>query len=89
MSEKTQSQFAKWIDLAFKATVVIGPILVSIMIMYLERKFVSRSEFERLAPRIDVIERTLLIMANQEKTLADHENRIRNLERSPRDGGSR
>lgn len=90
MSEKTQNAIVKWTDIAFKIAVIVGPVIMAMVMMYLERNFVPRSEFEKFAPRIDVIERTLLIMAAQDKVLADHEQRLREMERrSMRDGETR
>ncbi len=73
-----------------KVAVIVGPIVMALVMMYLERNFVSRAEFDKLSPKIELIERTLLIMAAQDKVLADHEQRLRDMERRPsKDGDNR
>jgi len=75
------SDLVKWTDLAFKWAVILGPIVMGVVFTYLKSIFVTKLEFEKLHPRIESMERTILLMANQQKTLDDHEDRIRALER--------
>ena len=85
MSDKQQINLIKWTDILFKAAVIVGPVIMACLVLYLKDIFVSRAEFEKMQPRVELIERTLLLMANQERQLADHEDRIRFLEQQ-RDG---
>lgn len=85
MSEKQQNNLIKWTDIIFKMAVILGPVIITLLVLYLKDIFVSRAEFEKMQPRVEMIERTLLLMANQERQLADHEDRIRFLEQH-RDG---
>jgi hypothetical protein len=78
----------KTIDTAAKLAAPIGVVIM----LWLQSQFVSRGEFEiaseKLSGRVEKIEAVLIRMeANAEtdkrhdKLLADHENRIRTLER--------
>jgi hypothetical protein len=79
----------KYLDLAFKAAVPVG---VIIMLM-LQANFVTRSEFlvlsDKMSDRISKIEQVLIRMEataetdrRQDTLLADHENRLRSLEKN-------
>lgn len=81
MSERQAEVLIKWTDLLFKLAVVVGPLMLAFSISYLKEIFVSKAEFEKFGPRVEVIERTILLMANQQKTLDDHEERLRWLEK--------
>jgi len=85
MSEKQQNNLIRWTDIIFKMAVILGPILMAGLVIYLKDIFVSRAEFEKMQPRVELIERTLLLMASQDRLLADHEDRLRALEQQ-RDG---
>jgi len=74
-------ELSKWIDLAFKAVVILGPVIWWATFTYLKSWFVLKDDFEKMLPRLDSIERTILLMANQQKEIDDHEDRIRVLER--------
>lgn len=75
------SDLVKWTDIAFKWAVVAGPVVWAVLFSYLKTMFVTKLEFEKLHPRIEGIERTVLLMANQQKVLDDHEDRLRWLEK--------
>ena len=81
MSERQAEVLVKWTDLLFKWAVVLGPLLLAFSVSYLKEIFVSKAEFEKMSPRVEMIERTILLMANQQKVLDDHEERIRWLEK--------
>jgi hypothetical protein len=79
----------KYLDLAFKAAVPVG---VVIMLM-LQANFVTRSEFlvlsDKMSDRISKIEQVLIRMEataetdrRQDTLLADHENRLRAIEKN-------
>jgi hypothetical protein len=79
----------KYLDLTFKAAVPVG---VVIMLM-LQANFVTRSEFlvlsDKMSDRISKIELVLIRMEataetdkRQDTLLADHENRLRALEKN-------
>jgi hypothetical protein len=74
------SDVVRWTDLLFKWAVIIGPFVWFVAISYLGKYFVSKNEFDKIIPRIDGIERTILLMANQQRDIDDHEDRIRVLE---------
>lgn len=74
-------EISKWIDLAFKVVVILGPVIWWVTFNYLKSWFVIKDDFEKILPRMDSIERTILLMANQQKEIDDHEDRIRALER--------
>lgn len=75
------SDLVRWTDIAFKWAVIAGPIVWGVLFSYLKTMFVTKIEFEKLHPRIEGIERTVLLMANQQKVLDDHEDRLRYLEK--------
>lgn len=74
------SDLSKWVDILFKLAVVVGPFIGVIVIHYLKTWFVTHEDFNKIVPRIDSMERTILLMANQRNQLDDHEDRIRVLE---------
>jgi hypothetical protein len=78
---KPPEELAKWIDLGFKMVVILGPFIWWILFNYLKTWFALKADFDLLVPRLDSIERTILLMANQRKELDDHEQRIRVLEK--------
>ena len=72
----------KSLDIALKLSAPIG---VAIM-LFLQSQFVTRSEFAKAYERADVrltkIEELLIRMERNDKILADHEDRIRLVERN-------
>ena len=71
----------KTLDIALKLSAPIG---VAVM-LYLQTQFVTRPEFmkayERTDARLTKIEELLIRMERHDKILADHEDRIRIVER--------
>jgi len=74
------SELSKWVDIAFKAVVILGPGIWWLLFNYLKTWFVLKEDFDKIVVRLDSIERTIIMMANQQNELDDHEQRIRVLE---------
>jgi 1-deoxy-D-xylulose 5-phosphate reductoisomerase len=90
MTAETKADWFKYLDFAFKAL----PAAASIIIILLSSQFVSRTEFmttsDKFSGRIDQIEKLLIRMESSAETdrrhdalLADHETRLRALEKMP------
>lgn len=73
-------ELTKWVDLAFKLAVIIGPAVWLLLFNYLKTWFVMKEDFDKIVVRLDSIERTIIMMANQQNELDDHEQRLRALE---------
>lgn len=74
------ADLSKWVDILFKIAVILGPVIGIVTFNYLKTWFVTHEDFNKIVPRIDSMERTILLMANQRNQLDDHEDRIRVLE---------
>jgi hypothetical protein len=82
------SDLLKWTDLAFKALPAVGVVAF----LLISQSFVTRNEYmataERFSGRIEAVEKLLIRMESSQETdkrhdllLADHESRIRGLEK--------
>jgi hypothetical protein len=78
-----------WLDIAIKVVVLAA----GIGILYLQKNYVTREEFvvlsEKMSDRMTKIEQVLIRMESTAETdhrqdviLADHENRLRSLEKN-------
>jgi hypothetical protein len=88
MSTAQRERIQWWVEIIFKVGTPLGIILVGAGLNWLTAHFAPRDEFAKLAARVDAIERLLIRMESREATdqqhgtmLADHEGRIRALEK--------
>lgn len=88
MSEKQKERITWWVEIIFKIGTPLGILLVGAGLNWLTANFAQREEFAKLAGRVDAIERLLIRMESREVAdqqhgalLADHEGRIRALEK--------
>lgn len=89
MSEDQKDRVIGWVEMGYKAFMVIGMICV----LYLQANYVTKAEYKadlmEQVKRTDAIEKAIIrLEANLEtqkrfdSTLADHESRIRSVERN-------
>ena len=82
-------QLTRWLDISLKA----APLLAVVILALLSGQFVTRSEYlgaaEKFSGRLEAVERLLIKMESQAEIdrhqndlLADHETRIRVLEKN-------
>lgn len=83
MSEKQREALTKWADLLYKIGVPLG----LAALFFLRSSFATKPELQLVADRITALERTLAVMAEQNKTnerqdgrIEDHEQRLRRIE---------
>lgn len=47
MSMETKESVKYWTDTAFKAVVVLGPVVAALVVLWLQSEFVSKKDFEK------------------------------------------
>ena len=85
MSDDQKDRVIGWFDIGYRAFMVIGMICV----LYLQANYVTKGDFAEQVKRTDSIEKAIIrLEANLESqkrfdsTLADHETRIRAVEKN-------
>ena len=85
MSDDQREKIVGWVDVAYKGFMFVG----MICILWLNANYVTKTEFYEQVKRTDAIEKAIIrLEANIETqkrfdaTLADHETRIRSVERN-------
>lgn len=85
MSEDTKEGFIKWGDWIYRAIILTGLIIL----MFMNSRYTTKEEFLDQTKRIDTMEKVLIKMETYfevqkriESILADHETRIRQIERT-------
>lgn len=78
-TERKQAYTAR-IEWGLKIAGALGPVVTCAALWWLSQYFVTRTEYDRLAPKVDRIEQTLIRMERQQAQLDDHEARLRALE---------
>lgn len=94
MTEPDKNELIRWIDVLFKLGTPVIIVLSSFIIYWLQAHYVPIETFGQNSERLSKLETAFMLMTKenevnnrQEKSLADHETRIRVLEeKSPRGG---
>lgn len=83
MSEKQRAHLTRWVDIIYKLAVPLG----LAALFFLRASFVTKPELEAVSTQVREIQRTLAVMAEQNRTnerqdkrMDDHEARLRALE---------
>jgi hypothetical protein len=80
MTQDKRQQLSNQLDWALRISAALGPIVTFAALYWLSQHFVTREEWNRLEPKVEKIEQTLIRMEAQQEQLKDHEIRIRVLE---------